>query len=109
MAGKAVIALTSANFDREVLQSDVPVLVDFWASWCGPCKMIAPFIDELAEAYQGKAKVCKVNVDDAGDLAIRFGVVSIPTVMVFKNGALFEQATGAYPKAHFEGMLQKAL
>jgi len=81
----AVIELTTQNFNEEVLQSDVPVMVDFWASWCGPCRMVSPIVDEIAEEVQGKAKVGKVNVDEQGDLASQFGVMSIPTIMVFKN------------------------
>ena len=78
----AVIELTTQNFNEEVLQSDVPVMVDFWASWCGPCRMVSPIVDEIAEEVQGKAKVGKVNVDEQGDLASQFGVMSIPTIMV---------------------------
>ena len=81
----AVIELTTQNFNEEVLQSDVPVMVDFWASWCGPCRMVSPIVDEIAEEVQGKAKVGKVNVDEQGDLVSQFCVMSFPTIMVFKN------------------------
>lgn len=95
----AVIELTTQNFNEEVLQSDVPVMVDFWASWCGPCRMVSPIVDEIAEEVQGKAKVGKVNVDEQGDLASQFGVMSIPTIMVFKNGEAVATSVGAEIKS----------
>ena len=88
------VKLTIANFD-EVMATDMPVLVDFWAAWCGPCQMVLPIIAELADEYEGKAKICKVNVDEEGELARRFGIVSIPTVMLFKNGEVKEKLVGA--------------
>lgn len=88
------VKLTNANFD-EVMATDMPVLVDFWAAWCGPCQMVLPIIAELADEYEGKAKICKVNVDEEGELARRFGIVSIPTVMLFKNGEVKEKLVGA--------------
>lgn len=94
----AEINLTNENFESEVLNSNIPVLVDFWASWCGPCKMLAPIIAEIAEEYEGKIKVCKVNIDEAGELAVKFGIVSIPTVLVFKNGEISDKAIGYRPK-----------
>jgi len=109
MASEAVVTLTKANFEAEVLQAEGPVLVDFWASWCGPCKMVAPVIDQLAEDYAGRVKVGKVNVDDEGELAARYGIMTIPTIIVLKNGELIEQVSGAYPKAHFAAMLDKVL
>lgn len=90
--------LDEKNFDQEVLKSSTPVLVDFWAEWCGPCKMIAPVIDQLATELQGKMKVGKVNVDEAAELAGQFNVMSIPTLLVFKNGQAVDQIIGAMPK-----------
>ena len=80
------LTLTNESFENEVLHSDIPVIVDFWASWCGPCRMVAPIIEELAREYSGKAKVGKVNVDEEAELAVKYGIVSIPTVLIFKNG-----------------------
>ena len=101
----AVIELTTQNFNEEVLQSDVPVMVDFWASWCGPCRMVSPIVDEIAEEVQGKAKVGKVNVDEQGDLASQFGVMSIPTIMVIKNGEAVATSVGAKSKAELLALL----
>lgn len=101
--------LTSANFDEEVIQSAVPVLVDFWAPWCGPCRMMAPVLDAVAAKYEGKAKVCKVNVDDAGDIAGKFGIRSIPTLIIFKDGQQFDMLVGAVPETEVTGRLDKAL
>lgn len=101
----AETAVTSENFEEEVIGSNIPVLVDFWATWCGPCRMIAPVIEELAAEYEGKIKVCKVNVDDAPELAERFGIASIPTVMVFKNGEDTATSVGYKEKAALEELL----
>jgi thioredoxin 1 len=90
--------LDDKNFEQEVLKSDLPVLVDFWAEWCGPCRAIAPIIEELAGELQGKMKVAKVNVDEAQDLAGNYNVMSIPTLLIFKNGQPVEQVVGAMPK-----------
>ena len=109
MANDFVKKLTEANFEQDVLKSDKPVLVDFWASWCGPCRMVSPLIDQLAEEFDGRAVVGKVNVDEEGPLAIRYNVMTIPTIIIFKNGEVIDQVSGAYPKAHFEEMLNKAL
>ncbi len=109
MANANLTELTAAEFDAAVLASDLPVMVDFWAPWCGPCRMVVPIMEQLADEFAGKAKVCKVNVDDESALAAKYGVMTIPTVFVFKNGKIQEQVTGAYPKAHFEEMLRRAL
>ena len=100
------IDVTGANFEAEVLQADVPVLLDFWASWCGPCRMIGPFIEELAAEYSGRLKVGKINVDEEGDLASSHGVVSIPTLVVYKNGEIANQAVGAFPKQNIEALFK---
>ncbi|MFN0159017.1 MAG: thioredoxin [Bacteroidota bacterium] len=92
------IEFNDGNFDKEVLQSEQPVLVDFWAVWCGPCKMIAPVVEELAKEYDGKLKVGKVDVDNNPDVSMKFGIRSIPTLMVFKGGKVVEQIIGAVPK-----------
>lgn len=94
----AVITITKENFAQEVLQSEKPVLLDFWASWCGPCRMLSPIVDEVAEE-RGDVKVGKVNVDEQPELAGEFGVMSIPTLLVFEHGKLVRQAVGARPKA----------
>ena len=100
---------TSENFDEEVMKSDVPVLIDFYADWCGPCKMMAPVVAELAEEYEGKAKVGKINVDNEQALAEKFGVMSIPSFVVIKNGKVAEQVLGAMAKVKLEGLLKSAL
>jgi len=100
---------TTENFKSEVLDSDVPVLVDFWAVWCGPCKMLAPTIDQLAKEFEGKAKVGKVNVDDNQQLAAQFGIMSIPTVIIFKGGKVVEQFIGVQPKGVYVDALNKHL
>ena len=92
------IILNNSNFDSEVINSDIPVLVDFWATWCGPCRMVAPIIKEIAEEYNGKIKVGKIDVDENPELANRFGIQSIPTVMIFKNGKIAETIIGYRPK-----------
>ena len=92
------LAVTDESFEQEVLNSEVPVLVDFWAAWCGPCRMIAPTVDQLAVEYAGKLKVVKVDVDQNPDISGRLGVMSIPTLMVFKDGQMVERIMGALPK-----------
>src|SRR3954464_9174116 len=99
MAVQAIVEATDANFDQEVLKSEQPVLVDFWAVWCGPCKMIAPVIDELATAYQGKAKIMKMDVDKNVATPVRYNVRGIPTLLVFKGGQVVEQIVGYKDKA----------
>ncbi|MDQ7815430.1 MAG: thioredoxin [Melioribacteraceae bacterium] len=100
---------TDDNFDAEALKSDLPVVVDFWAAWCGPCRMIAPIIEELADEYQGKVKVGKLDVDDNQQTAIKYGVRSIPTVLFFKGGELKDTVIGAVPKAMFTEKLTKLI
>ena len=102
----AAIEITKENYEAEVLQSDKPVLLDFWASWCGPCKMFSPIVDEFAEENEGKVKVGKVNIDDEPDLASRFGVMSIPTAILFKNGQAVQSMVGVQPKAKLEEMVR---
>ena len=102
----AEIKLTDQNFEQEVLRADLPVLVDFWASWCGPCRMLAPVIAEIAEEYAAKVKVGKVNVDEQPNLANRYGIASIPTVMLFKNGEVVNTSLGYRPKNDLETMLK---
>ena len=101
----AEVVLTKDNFKNEVLESDIPVLVDFWATWCGPCRMLSPIIEEIAEEYEGSVKVGKVNVDDEPDLSAQYGIESIPTVMYFRNGEVSDTAIGYRPKSEFEKMI----
>jgi thioredoxin 1 len=99
MASPNVIVATDSNFDEEVVKSSVPVLVDFWAPWCGPCRMISPIVDEIADAKAGTAKVAKVNVDEFPNIAGRYRINSIPALLFFKNGDVVDQIVGAAPKA----------
>lgn len=103
----AELKITRENFENEVMKSNIPVLIDFWAPWCGPCRMMGPIIEQLAEEYEGKAKVGKVNVDEEGELSQAFGVMSIPTIVLVKDGKIVKQAVGARPKAEVEAMLQE--
>ena len=103
----AAIHLTNDSFEKEVLKSDVPVLVDFWATWCGPCRMVAPAVDKLSDEVAGTAKVAKLDVDECGEIAQKFGVTSIPTFIVFKNGEPVERAMGAMPLAKLKDLLIK--
>ncbi len=100
------VTITKANFEAEVLKSSVPVLVDFWADWCGPCKMLAPTLAEIAEENEGKIKVGKVNVDNEEELSREFGIVSIPTVILFKNGKAEKTSIGLVPKQTLEEMFK---
>lgn len=100
------LKITKDNFENEVLKSDIPVLIDFWATWCGPCRMMSPVVAELAEQYEGKAKICKVNVDEEPELAAAFRVTSIPMFVVIKNGQVKSSVVGARPKQDLEGLLK---
>jgi thioredoxin 1 len=98
MAATKPLEVTESNFESEVLRSTTPVIVDFWAEWCGPCKMIAPIVEEIAVQYSGRVKVCKVNVDENQPLASRYGIRSIPSLLIFKGGTVANQVIGAVPK-----------
>lgn len=101
--------VTDATFDTEVLKSDRPVLVDFWAPWCGPCRMVAPLVEELADEYDGKVKFLKLNTDESVNTAAKYGIRSIPTLLVFKGGEAVDQVIGFRPKADLKRVLDKAL
>jgi thioredoxin 1 len=109
MAGSAVLEVSDATFDKDVLQSEEPVLVDFWAVWCGPCKAIAPIVDELAAAYAGKLKVAKVNVDQNGATPSRYGIRGIPALLIFKGGKVAEQIVGYVPREVIEEKVNRVL
>jgi len=100
------INVSDQNFQKEVLESKIPVLVDFWAPWCGPCRMVAPVVEEIEKDYEGKIKVCKVNVDEAGSAAEKYNVMSIPTLALFKDGEVATQTIGAQPKSQFQSMIK---
>ena len=108
MAGN-VIELTDATFDEIVHGSDVPVLVDFWAPWCGPCKMMAPVVEEVADKYAGKAKICKLNTDDARDSAMEFGISAIPTLILFKDGQVQKKWVGLTSKKNLAAAIDELL
>lgn len=109
MANGQVIQLTESDFNTIVLKEPAPVVVDFWAPWCGPCRMVGPIIDQLAEEYDGKARVCKLNVDEQSKIAHDYGVMSIPTVMVFKNGKVVNKLVGAREKQEFQQIIDDVL
>lgn len=108
MAAANIVTLTQTNFGNEVLKSQVPVLVDFWAEWCGPCKMIAPVLDELAGEFDGKVKVGKVNIDEHQALATEYGIRAIPTLLIFKGGQVIEQIVGMRSKRDLKSSLDRA-
>ncbi|ADY52800.1 thioredoxin [Pseudopedobacter saltans DSM 12145] len=103
------LEITDANFEELVLKSDKPVLVDFWAEWCGPCRMVGPVVEELAKEYEGKAVVGKVNVDHNSEISAKFGIRNIPTLLVFKNGEIVDKQVGAVPKSILAGKLDNQL
>lgn len=109
MASDKIVTLTQDNFQQEVLSSDQPVLVDFWAEWCGPCKRVAPLLDEIAEEMNGKVRIAKLNVDENQELAYKFQVQSIPTFILFKDGQMADRMMGAMPKSHFQGFIDRNL
>ncbi len=102
----SVVTITKENFEQEVLNSNIPVLVDFWATWCGPCRMMAPIVDEIAEEKAGQVKVAKIDIDQQPDLASRYGIMSIPTLVLFKNGEAVQKSVGLRPKADVEALLK---
>jgi thioredoxin 1 len=109
MASNAILEVTDANFDQEVLNSESPVLIDFWAAWCGPCRALAPVVDEIASSYQGRVKVAKMDVDKNMSTPQRYGVRGIPTLLIFKGGQVREQIVGFVPKEQIAQALEKNL
>lgn len=106
MASQTVIELTDSNFEKEVIKSDVPVLVDFWAEWCQPCRMLAPTIDQLADEYEGRVKVGKVDTDSNRDVSVKYGISAIPTVILFKGGEVQKKFVGLTPKDQFKNAIE---
>ncbi|HEX3034433.1 MAG TPA: thioredoxin [Thermodesulfobacteriota bacterium] len=109
MASAEIVELSDSSFESEVIKSDKPVLVDFWAPWCGPCRILAPIVEEIAESYTGQLKVGKLNVDDNQEVTMRYRIRSIPTLILFKNGQALDQIIGAVPKAEIEKVVKKAI
>lgn len=104
-----MLNITKSNFEKEVISSEIPVVLDFWATWCGPCKMLSPVLDELAAEYSDRARICKVNVDDEPELSARFGIASIPTLIFFRNGEILKKTVGYREKDELEEMLKELL
>ena len=109
MASDSIIELSDSTFESEVVNSDVPVLVDFWAPWCGPCRAIAPIVEEISSSYEGKIKVGRMNVDENQSTTMKFGIRSIPTIIMFKDGEAVDQIIGAVPKGEIERVVDKSL
>ncbi len=109
MASAGMLELSDSTFEKEVLKSETPVLVDFWAPWCGPCRILAPVVEDIANSYSGLLKVGKLNVDDNQDTTMAYGIRSIPTLIIFKGGKALDQIIGAVPKSEIERMVKKAL
>ena len=109
MASEAIVELNDSSFDTEVINSEKPVLVDFWAPWCGPCKALGPVIEEISNDFVDRVKVGKVNVDENPEISMKFGIRSIPTLLVFKNGEVQDQIIGAVPKSEIEKALEKVV
>ncbi len=103
------LEVTDETFEKEVIQSDVPVLVDFWAPWCGPCRMVAPVVDDIAQTYAGRLKVVKLNTDQCPNTAVKYQIMSIPTLLIFKNGKAVDQLVGAQPKQAFVAKIEPQL
>lgn len=104
-----VLQVTDADFEEEIVKSDLPAMVDFWAEWCGPCKTVGPVVEELAQEYKGKIKIAKMNVDENRETPAKFGIRNIPTLILFKGGEVAQTIVGAYPKSHLDGELKKLL
>jgi len=104
-----LLQVTDGNFEEEIIKSDIPVMVDFWAEWCGPCKMVGPVVEELAEEYKGKIKIAKMDVDANRDTPAKFGIRNIPTLILFKGGEVAKMIIGAQPKSHLDEELKKLL
>lgn len=109
MASADTLELSDSTFEDQVIKSETPVLVDFWASWCGPCRMLAPVVEDIASSYAGRLKVGKVNVDENQEITMKYGIRSIPTLILFKDGKAVEQIIGAVPKSEIERILKKSL